>query len=367
MAVATSTAIVAGATAATVAALKYKADRDKRRAQQKAAKKSRQGNNQGTGQATTELNAAYIDASKTYDDNMQKAQEALSQGNKDAAAAYTEKANLARADLESGFGQARTDLSAGYGQSRDALSAGYGKSREGLQSQADLAHYGEDALTGKGFETSGGYQFRLDQGNQALSRMQAASGGRLSGAALKKAGEYNQGFASNEYNNWANRASQLGQVGYGAQRGIADYYAQEGQGLSSLYSREGEGLSNLSVARGGALGQLDINSGQYLGGLAERGGNNLSNLYGQWGTNQANMRMGLGNSLSNAYTGNAAANSALNFAGTEYAGAGANALAEGVGSFGTLMSYGMGRYGAQTQGGPSSPDRTYYSDEELGF
>ena len=49
------------------------------------------------------------------------------------------------------------------------------------------------------FKADPGYQFRLDQGQQALERSAAARGGLLSGAALKDANNFAQGQASQEW------------------------------------------------------------------------------------------------------------------------------------------------------------------------
>lgn len=79
-----------------------------------------------------------------------------------------------------------------------------------------------------------GYQFRLQQGQQALERSAAARGMNLSGAALKGANQYAQGLASQEYNNaygrWANdqqnlynRLMGLSQQGLGAQNSVNDW------------------------------------------------------------------------------------------------------------------------------------------------
>ena len=46
-----------------------------------------------------------------------------------------------------------------------------------------------------------GYQFRLKQGQNSLNQSLAAGAGLLSGAALKATMQYNQGMASDEYNN----------------------------------------------------------------------------------------------------------------------------------------------------------------------
>lgn len=49
------------------------------------------------------------------------------------------------------------------------------------------------------FQADPGYQFRLNQGQQALERGASARGGLLSGAALKDANNYAQGQASQEW------------------------------------------------------------------------------------------------------------------------------------------------------------------------
>lgn len=93
------------------------------------------------------------------------------------------------------------------------------------QSRADQAPWrdaGQNALTqlmqrvGQGgdlsrsftmgdFQADPGYQFRLSEGMKGLENSAAARGGLLSGAALKAASQYNQNFASGEFNNAFNR------------------------------------------------------------------------------------------------------------------------------------------------------------------
>lgn len=63
------------------------------------------------------------------------------------------------------------------------------------------------------FYTSPGYQFRLDQGNQAVERSAAARGGLLSGATMKALTKYSQGVASDEYGNYTNRLASLAGIG----------------------------------------------------------------------------------------------------------------------------------------------------------
>lgn len=50
-----------------------------------------------------------------------------------------------------------------------------------------------------------GYDFRLQEGTDAVEASAAARGGALSGGALKELARFGQNFASNEYNNAYNR------------------------------------------------------------------------------------------------------------------------------------------------------------------
>lgn len=55
------------------------------------------------------------------------------------------------------------------------------------------------------FQQDPGYQFRMQQGQQAIERSAAARGGLNSGDTMKALTKYNQGEASNEYQNAYNR------------------------------------------------------------------------------------------------------------------------------------------------------------------
>ena len=70
----------------------------------------------------------------------------------------------------------------------------------------DLSQFGKQ-FTGADMQAyDPGYQFRINQGLQALDRQAAARGGVLGGGQVKAAQQYAQDLASNEYQNaWARR------------------------------------------------------------------------------------------------------------------------------------------------------------------
>lgn len=72
------------------------------------------------------------------------------------------------------------------------------------------------------------YQFRLQQGNQALERSLAAQGLGQSGAALKAAQQYGQGLAQQTYDDYFNRQSQMANLGASAAGGLGSLYTNLG-------------------------------------------------------------------------------------------------------------------------------------------
>lgn len=84
-----------------------------------------------------------------------------------------------------------------------------------------------------------GYQFRMDQGNQAIDRAAGARGSRYSGATLKGLQRYAQDYASGEYQNAydrynTNRTMNYNflagpvQMGMGAQGQVGNYLSNAG-------------------------------------------------------------------------------------------------------------------------------------------
>lgn len=148
-----------------------------------------------------------------------------------------------------------------------------------------------------------GYAFRLQQGQQALERAEAAGGGVGSGGALKAAQQYGQDFASGEYANAYNRflntrqanyANLSGLAGLGAQTNSALMYAgmgaannvantslqganQQGNYLTQGANAQAAGLIGQANAWNGALSNIG-NSAMQLGQMY---------YYGQQAANQS--------------------------------------------------------------------------------
>lgn len=135
-------------------------------------------------------------------------------GNK-AAKATAHAADTAAATSQAQYDQTRADYApyreVGYG----ALNKLAGLS--GVQ-QTDAAGNptGDGGYSDGGFTASPGYQFRREQGLQAIDRANSARGVLNSGGADKARMRYADGVAASEYDAYAGRLAQLAGVGQSA-------------------------------------------------------------------------------------------------------------------------------------------------------
>lgn len=115
------------------------------------------------------------------------------------------------------------------------------------------------------FQADPGFQFRQQQGERAINRAAAARGGRLSGRTLQDLAQFNQGLASQEFGNFANRALQQRQQNFGILSDLArQQQAAQQFGLSSRLGLLGQGLGANT-----ALANLALQEGQNLANLEQ--------------------------------------------------------------------------------------------------
>ena len=240
-----------------------------------------------------------------------------------------EDAYLANQDyLGQGYGTARTDiLDAGQlgadalaGGRDDALSAVYGGAAQGVdylsgaQANVDSALAGglegasgllmnrrdrggemldqEGGLYG-GFENDPGYQFRLQQSEQAINRANAAAGGRHGGAALKELQANAQGLAAQSYNDFVNRRQ--GEFGAASSNDAQGLQAR-GQ-LAGLYGSAGSQSAGAAQSLGSQAAGIAQGAGQYGADVIGETAGDLANVYSQTGMQLGNEAVGAGGAL----------------------------------------------------------------------
>jgi len=111
--------------------------------------------------------------------------------------------------------------------------------------EAALSQLGSSVLSGaptasQVLAQDPGYQFSLDQANQALQRSQAASGGVGGGGALKAAAQYSQNLSSQLYGQAWDRYMGANQQRYSQLAGIVGI----GQNANSLLAGAGDAYAN---------------------------------------------------------------------------------------------------------------------------
>jgi hypothetical protein len=190
-----------------------------------------------------------------------------------------------------------------------------------------------DGLSEAELKQDPGYQFRLEQGNQALDRSAAARGGLLSGAQIAASTDFNSGMASQEYQNAWDRYLALadrGQQAVNDTNAARDTLASRvgssrlniGDARADFHTGRGAARSDFYTGRGDARSDMFMGIGAARADEATGSGNIIANRIGTI----ANSRAGAAGDI-----GRARAQGALNVA---------NAAATGATDMGSVLARG---------------------------
>jgi len=110
-----------------------------------------------------------------------------------------------------------------------------------------------------------GYQFQLQQGEQALQNSAAAQGNLLTGGTAKGLDEFSQGLASTDYNNLFNQALQQYNTGFNVfnqnQANVFNRFAD----LAGLAPVSAQQLSNAGLNTANSVGNTLLGAGSQIG------------------------------------------------------------------------------------------------------
>lgn len=126
-----------------------------------------------------------------------------------------------------------------------------------------------------------GFQFRLAQGQNALTRQLAASGLSGSGGGLKQAQQYGQNFASSEYNN-----------------AFQQYLSQNQALANNLLAASGQGQQATEFGA-----QLNTGASEYAGNMGFQTATTANNLNYNAALTTANNTLSAANYLANTQVG----------------------------------------------------------------
>ncbi|UXY14759.1 hypothetical protein N8I74_15760 [Chitiniphilus purpureus] len=144
----------------------------------------------------------------------------------------------------------------------------------GIKPGGDLVR----SFTMRDYQADPGYQFRLQQGTQAIDRALASRGLFNSGKAVKDLTEYSQGLASDEFGNAFNR-----------------FQLQQGNRYNRLAGVAGVGQTAVNQ-----LGQAGQNYASQVGQNITNAASNMGNAMMQGANARASGYVGTGNALSGA-------------------------------------------------------------------
>lgn len=140
---------------------------------------------------------------------------------------------------------------------------------------------GQDQANGTGFATpfslanftsNPGYQFQLQQGQNAINSSAAAMGGTLNGGTLKALDQYTTGLANTTYGDAYNRYLANSQEGYNQLFGVA----QLGEGATSTLGAQNTNAQatagNFLTQKGNAQASGDVGVGNAINGYLSGAG-----------------------------------------------------------------------------------------------
>lgn len=233
------------------------------------------------------------------------------------AQALREAQDKALAELQKGKTEGIGALKEGQAAAVPALESYYGRGVEfqnpymqsGAQATNQLA-----ALFGQGgaytqqptlaeLQMDPGYEFRRQQGEQAMLNMARAGGLAGAGSALKAGQRFGQDMASQEYTNAYNRfmanrqavaqgLQNLAGTGAGAANVASGLAGQTGGNLSNVYTGTGQNITNAALGVGTQGASTYANTG-----------NQLANIYGNLGQGLAQGAANIGSSYAQGAMG----------------------------------------------------------------
>lgn len=137
------------------------------------------------------------------------------------------------------------------------------------QYQAGLGLLGKDAQSKfySDYQQSPAQQYQMQQGEQAILRNAAATGGLQGGNVLQALQQHGMGIASQGIENQMNRLSGLSGQGLSAGLGLGNLGAQKSANIANLLGQQGQAMASGTMGKNTAMQSGLSGVMQGLGGL----------------------------------------------------------------------------------------------------
>lgn len=146
--------------------------------------------------------------------------------------------NRAANQRERAAGNAINEQNVAYGQADEFLQPRAEQEQSAMEQVNRLLGLSGESPDYSAFRASPGYQFQLDQGQQAIERSAAARGGLQSGNTLAAVTQFGQGLADTTFRNYLSDVMQLQNQGVDAAR--ANLTTERASNIGNLLLGQGE-------------------------------------------------------------------------------------------------------------------------------
>lgn len=194
-----------------------------------------------------------------------------SSASKKAAKTQAASADQASAIQQANFEQTREDLMP-YKKAGDT-------SLNQLMGQMGSNGYFNQNFTGQDIYSDPSYQFRLQQGQDAIQSSAAAQGGLLSGATLKALQNYGQESASQEYGNAYNRFNADQTNRYNRLSNLVGIGQNAAAQVGNAGAQTAQAVANNTMAGANSIAAGQVGSANAWSGAA----NNLGSMAAAYG------------------------------------------------------------------------------------
>ncbi|MGP5531222.1 hypothetical protein ACTXMK_05380 [Psychrobacter celer] len=219
-------------------------------------------------------------------------------------------------DYEDPYADAINKRLAGLGGGNVGASRFNDTTRKQIQANYDSGKY-TGGLSLDEFEADPGYNFRKSQGMDGIESSAAASGGLLSGAALKSLNRYNSDLASQEYGNAWQRDQAQKQQQFGVDTGLRGqdhsiFADNANRSLQAQIANQNYGLNALNAMMNARSQDYQLFSNedsrkynQYanMAGVGQQTAGSLGQFGAQNAQNQGNLAINGANAQANALIG----------------------------------------------------------------
>src|SRR6516164_4450643 len=198
--------------------------------------------------------------------------------NKDILAA-NQYSNVALPALASAYQTGQTNLGQAVGAYNPLVNLGaqYSQVAPTLTGALGIGTPQQVSAAGSAFHNDPGYQFALQQANQAIERGAAGRSMDISGNLADAIAKNTVGYADQDYQNWVNNLKGVGQMGLGATQAGAAGQATGYTNLANLAQQYGENQANVyGNVEGATIGANNLQAAGQAAGAKNLLGAGLS-------------------------------------------------------------------------------------------